>query len=97
MIKGLVQDIIGSVVELKYDEGFDEVPKTAKIMKSVYITEPEFPEIEYDVLGVQVNKLKFVGNNGLGLFVSGHKGFIMDNMKSVKKSEFQLNLSSVFK
>jgi hypothetical protein len=35
-----------------YDEGFDEVPKTAKIMKSVYITEPEFPEIEYDVLGV---------------------------------------------
>lgn len=41
--------------------------------------------------------MKFVGNNGLGLFVSGDKGFIMDNIKSTKKSEFQLNLSSVFK
>ncbi len=38
-----------------------------------------------------------MGNNGLGVFVSSNTGYIIDSIKSLKKSEFQLNLSSLFK
>lgn len=38
-----------------------------------------------------------MGNNGLGLFVSGDKGYMLDNAKSMKNSEFSLNLSHIFK
>lgn len=38
-----------------------------------------------------------MGNNGLGFFVSGSKGYMVDLINGEKKTPFTLNLSQIFK
>ncbi len=42
--------------------------------------------MEFDNPSIKINKIKFVGNNGLGLYVWNNKGYLIDNAKSLKKS-----------
>lgn len=42
--------------------------------------------MEFDNPGIKIQQIKFIGNNGLGLYVWNNKGYLIDNVRSLKKS-----------